>query len=869
MKKKIFQYLFVCLLTTLAPFKNLSGFIPHPDHVVVLIMENTSYNQIIGSSAAPYINSLVNDSNCALFTQSYGMTRPSQPNYLQLFSGSTQGVTSNNLPSGLPFTTPNLGRQLLNASYTFMGYSESMPNAGYTGEISGAYARKHNPWVNWQDSPTNGIPAALNETYSAFPNSSNYALLPDLSIVVPNQDNDMHNGTYPTRVTIGDTWIQNNMDAYIQWAKTHNSLFILTFDEDDFSDQHIVTLFIGPMVKKGSYSTVINHYNMLGLMEDMFSLPRIAGATGAAAIDYCWIPCYQLAEVNADGPVTFCQGGSVTLSASGGSSFLWSGGETTQAITVNSTGNYSVTINDGAGCTKTSSPVNVTVNNFNYTANVFSESMGMVSSNTTISVHESSNGFDNDSYTMTGTGDIRNSSVSSGYANASGGANVFLTNTTGRYFQIENINTTALPNLQLSFGIFKSASGGTGTDLLVRYSTDGVNYSALIFDPLPTGTGTAKWYLRTASGSLPAVSNLRLKFIQNGTVSQYRIDDIVLKYNYPSSQISAAGPVEFCPGGSVFISATPASSYLWSNGATTQDINVTSGGDYFVTATGNNGCTTLSNTIHVTLNQQPLITDFSPLTGSPGSVVTINGDNFSGVDTVKFNGIPATFWVIDDNTINAYVPPGSASGVITVINTCFSTNSSQSFVMYNAPSSLQLELFIEGFYLGSGQMISSLGGSLCDSIKIELRNKNAPFDVQFSQKGIINTEGLVTFTFPQEVNGNYFYIVVAGRNTISTWSALPVLFSESVAYNFKTSASAAFGNNLKASFDNYGWCLYSGDVNEDGAIDGNDFLLLDIDVKNGDGGYIKSDINGDGAVDGSDFLLMDPNIQLGIGVSMP
>src|SRR3954462_7513758 len=81
-----------------------SGYMPTPNKVVILVLENHSYNQIVGSTAAPYINGLISDSMTALFTQSFALVHPSQPNYIQLFSGSDQGVTTNNIPSNIPFT---------------------------------------------------------------------------------------------------------------------------------------------------------------------------------------------------------------------------------------------------------------------------------------------------------------------------------------------------------------------------------------------------------------------------------------------------------------------------------------------------------------------------------------------------------------------------------------------------------------------------------------------------------------------------------------------------------------------------------------------------------------------------------------------
>src|SRR5437763_17138020 len=86
--------------------------VPRPDHVVIVIEENHSYSQIIGSSAAPYINSLA--AQGALFTQSYAITHPSQPNYLHFFSGSAQGVTDDTCPPpGSPYSAANLGGELI------------------------------------------------------------------------------------------------------------------------------------------------------------------------------------------------------------------------------------------------------------------------------------------------------------------------------------------------------------------------------------------------------------------------------------------------------------------------------------------------------------------------------------------------------------------------------------------------------------------------------------------------------------------------------------------------------------------------------------------------------------------------------------
>lgn len=263
---------------------------PRPDHVVILIEENHDYSQIDGSAQAPYINAL--KSQGAWFTNSRAIEHPSQPNYLDLYSGSNQGVTDDTVPPPtMPvggYTVANLGGGLKAKGFTFGGYSETLPSVGSTASSAGTapntYQRKHNPWVDWQGTGANQIPSAWNMPFQgSFP--TDFTQLPAVSIVVPNQENDMHDGSIST----GDSWARNNLDAYAQWAKTHNSLFILTFDENDgTAGNHIVTVFIGQMVTIGSYGENIDHYTLLRTIEDMYGLTHAGAAASASPIVDCW-----------------------------------------------------------------------------------------------------------------------------------------------------------------------------------------------------------------------------------------------------------------------------------------------------------------------------------------------------------------------------------------------------------------------------------------------------------------------------------------------------------------------------------------------------------------------------------------------------
>jgi phosphatidylinositol-3-phosphatase len=251
--------------------------LPRPDHVVIVIEENKRFSQIIGNPDAPYINSLAKQG--ALFTRSYAITHPSEPNYLALFSGNTQGVTDDSCPHILK--SDNLGSRLCNANLTFGSLSESMPSIGFTDCTYGLYARKHNPCVNWQGI---NIPASANMPFTAFP--KDLSQLPTVSLVIPNMVNDMHNGT----IHDGDVWLRNNLDSYIQWAKSHKSLFILTWDEDDDGgDNKIATVFVGSMVKPGVYDQHISHYSILKTILNMYGLAPLGLSKSAKAITGIWI----------------------------------------------------------------------------------------------------------------------------------------------------------------------------------------------------------------------------------------------------------------------------------------------------------------------------------------------------------------------------------------------------------------------------------------------------------------------------------------------------------------------------------------------------------------------------------------------------
>jgi hypothetical protein len=249
--------------------------LPRPDHTVVVIMENHAYSDIIGNPSAPYIASLRTAG--ANFTDSHAVTHPSEPNYLALFEGDTENLSDDSCPH--TYHAANLASVLLASGQTFLGYSESMPAFGYTGCNSGNYARRHNPWVNYAN-----VPATVNLTFDSFP--ADYGELPTVAYVVPDLCHDMHDCSVAT----GDAWLESRLDRYVQWAQSHNSLFILTFDEDagNTATNQIATIFVGPMVQSGDYATRIDHYSLLRTLEDLYGVPATGKAANAEPITAIW-----------------------------------------------------------------------------------------------------------------------------------------------------------------------------------------------------------------------------------------------------------------------------------------------------------------------------------------------------------------------------------------------------------------------------------------------------------------------------------------------------------------------------------------------------------------------------------------------------
>ena len=178
-------------------------------------------------------------------------------------------------------------------------------------------------------------------------------------------------------------------------------------------------------------------------------------------------------------------------------------------------------------------------------------------------------------------------------------------------------------------------------------------------------------------------------------------------------------------------------------------------------------------------------------------------------------------------------------------------------------STLNITMLIQGFYAGNNTMTPVLANqaqgtstTIVDTVLVQLINPTS-LQVVASAQGLLQTNGTAACTFSTAQSGS-FYIAVKHRNALETWSANPVLIGASSSYNFSASANKAYGDNM-IEVESGVWAFYSGDINQDGFIEGSDFPLLFNSNDNFEEGYLITDLNGDGFVEGSDYPILFNN----------
>ena len=235
--------------------------------VVVIVMENHDYGQIVGNDNAPYLNNRFIPAG-RLFTNYDAIDHPSLPNYLAMTSGTTSGCSSDGCDVQ-SFRTNNIFHQLAQAGRSWRTYAEDMPSRCALDD-SGRYVVHHNPPPYYRD--LMGRPCRRFDRPYPSPIPSRLA---DFTFVVPNNCHNMHDCS----VAEGDRWLRHHVRAFLR----RGAIVVITFDEDSgSSSNHVFTAVVGPGIAAGSTRKAhFTHYGLLSGIEAHFNLHRLHHARDA------------------------------------------------------------------------------------------------------------------------------------------------------------------------------------------------------------------------------------------------------------------------------------------------------------------------------------------------------------------------------------------------------------------------------------------------------------------------------------------------------------------------------------------------------------------------------------------------------------
>jgi acid phosphatase len=235
--------------------------------IVVIVLENKTYQTIVGNSNAPYIQSLI--AAGTLYTN-YQAAPGSLPDYLRMTGGIATTSQAKN--------SENIFDQLQKAGISWGQYNESMPSACYSKSGPAPYDKNHNAAVWYNDITSNKAACANMLPYTAF----DPAHLRAFSYVVPNDANDMHDGSSKTaQIKAGDAWLEDHVPAMVAGGAE----VIVTWDEGTRSNEHIATIAIGGGAKAGAKNgTAYTHFGLLAGLEDDFGLPLVNAARTATPL---------------------------------------------------------------------------------------------------------------------------------------------------------------------------------------------------------------------------------------------------------------------------------------------------------------------------------------------------------------------------------------------------------------------------------------------------------------------------------------------------------------------------------------------------------------------------------------------------------
>ncbi|MEO8771513.1 MAG: ice-binding family protein [Ferruginibacter sp.] len=535
------------------------------------------------------------------------------------------------------------------------------------------------------------------------------------------------------------------------------------------------------------------------------SVTNDAGCTATSAATTVTVNPNPTASISAGGPITFCAGGSVVLTASSGSSYLWSTGATTPNIAVTESGSYSVSVTNAAGCAGASASTVVTVN-----------------PNPTVSI--SANG---PLSFCTGGSVILTASPGSSYAWSNGATTQNITVTTGGIYTVTvtNANGCAGTSAPVTVTISTGTTPVISANGPLTFCTGGsVILSA-------TSSSGYLWSNGATTQSITVSASGNYSVTTTGACGGTSATTVVTVNPNPTATISVNGPVNFCQGGSVILTASSGSSYLWSTGATTASISVTATGSYSVTVTNANGCTQLSAATSVLVNPNPVATisangatnfcqggsviltassgnSYLWSTGATTASITVTASGNYSVTVTNANNCSALSAPVPVNVTTGAIPTISANGPTTFCqggNVILTASSAASYSWSNGATTQSITVNSSGNYTVT--TTGTCGGSSAATVITVNPNPTATISangpVNFCQGGSVIltassgssylwSNGATTASITVTASGNYSVTVTNANNC----SAL----SEPVSVNVTTGAIPTISANGPTSF---------------------------------------------------------------------
>lgn len=262
--------------------------IPNFKHVFVILLENESAQDILGNSAAPYINQIAGQ--YAIATQYYAVTHPSLPNYIALTSGSTHSLDGRDCTVAddchVAGSNTNIADEIEASGHTWAAYMESMPSPCYV-ENSGNYAVRHNPFVYYDDirNGANNRCASHDLPYdsASFQHTLTQNQVPDFVWITPNLCHDGHNACGGDAIAHTDTWLSQNVPPILaSSAFQQGGVLFIAWDEGKDNGAccglssgggRVALLVISPLVRQNYQSSVAySHYSLLCTIEESWHL---------------------------------------------------------------------------------------------------------------------------------------------------------------------------------------------------------------------------------------------------------------------------------------------------------------------------------------------------------------------------------------------------------------------------------------------------------------------------------------------------------------------------------------------------------------------------------------------------------------------